>query len=91
MSLTDENRGKLRTIIRLAKEVLGDTNPKIEGGVWRKLPPTDDQIRILREKGFSTDGLNRGMASDILDNFFRRRKRGGGSGSGSATSGNSSH
>ncbi|MCJ7828516.1 MAG: hypothetical protein MUP81_02110, partial [Dehalococcoidia bacterium] len=63
---------------------------------WRKEAPSDKQLKILKEKGYAVEGLTRGMASDILENFFKRRKRGGGlvregSGNGNAASGNSGH
>lgn len=42
---------------------------------WRKEPPTDKQLKILKEKGYAVEGLTRGMASDIIDRIFKEAKR----------------
>jgi uncharacterized protein YhdP len=85
MSLPEEERGKLRTAVRLIREVLGDDKTKIDAGMWRSLPPTEPQIEVLKRGGYAVD-VNRGQAIDIIENLKKRRK-----GSGHAASGNSGH
>jgi len=41
---------------------------------WRKEAPTEKQVKILKENGYAVDGLNRGMASDIIDRIFKKAK-----------------
>ena len=42
---------------------------------WRKMPPTEKQLKILKENGYSTDGLSRGQASKIIDKLFKEKPR----------------
>jgi hypothetical protein len=85
MSLSDEERGKLRTAIRLIREVTGDDSPRIDAGTWRSLPPTEKQIGVLKREGYAID-INRGQASEIIENLKKKR-----AGPGNATSGNSDY
>lgn len=42
---------------------------------WRKLPLTEKQTRILKEKGYATDKITRGQASEIIDRIIKEPRK----------------
>ena len=61
-------------------ERIKQSRKAVEDGVsdsveWRKLEPTENQIKFLKEKQYAVEGLTRGQASEIIDRIFKEARR----------------
>jgi hypothetical protein len=59
-------------IKRVREAVEVGTSKSVE---WRKLPLTEKQTKILKENGYATDKITRGIASDIIDKIFKESRK----------------
>lgn len=77
-SYTEDEQSELKYAAKRIIEIIDGkviTEKTQQSGEWKKLDPTEKQIKILKENGFSTDNITRGQASEIIDRLFKESKK----------------
>ena len=74
---TEEQIAQVRSHLKAALAVLDgaairEDAEKVED--WRKLAPTEKQVKILKEHGYDVN-ITRGQASEIITKIFKEERR----------------